>query len=395
MSDESCNYSNGGTQQLALEAGWNMVSSFIQTENMSIEAIMAPIISQVIIVKDNLGLAYLPDFGFNGIGDWDNTQGYQLKLYDEAVIDMIGDIVEPEQTPINLMEGWNMIAYLRSEPASVDAILDAFTSDIIIVKDVLGMAYLPEWGFNGIGDMLAGQGYQIKMNVSHELIYNANDDEYRMAYAPPVDNTPTSVDFEKNTGSNMHLLVPESAWNISVSSKDELYVYDAKGDMVGAAKITLPNTLITVWGNDLLTDEKDGLYDAEEFYLVIYSEENNTLQPAYLELKTGVYGYEKDALIIASQITESNFEKGLALYNSVPNPASNFTEISFYLNKETYLTLSLFNVLGEEIKLITAGIKSVGYHTAQVDVNQLAPGSYFYQLKVDDAQITKRLEVIK
>ena len=356
---------------------------------------MEPIISQVMIVKDNLGLAYLPDFSFNGIGDWENTQGYQLKLYDEAVIDMTGVVVEPEQTPINLIEGWNMIAYLRSEPASVDAILDAFTSDIIIVKDVLGRAYLPEWDFNGIGDMLAGQGYQIKLYASHELIYNANDDDYRMAQTPAVDNTPTAVDFEKNTGSNMHLLVPESAWNIPVSSKDELYVYDAKGDMVGAAKITFPNTLITLWGNDLLTAEKDGLYDAEEWSLVLYSEESNTVHAVSLELKTGVSGYEKDALFIASQITESNFEKGLALYNSVPNPASNFTEISFYLNKEMDLTLRLFNVIGEEIKLITAGIKSEGYHTAQVDVNQLAPGSYFYQLQVDDAQLTKRLEVIK
>ena len=395
VSDESCNYPNGGSQQLALEAGWNMVSSFIQTQNMSIEAIMEPILSQVIIVKDNLGLAYLPDFGFNGIGDWDNTQGYQIKLYDEALVEMTGFIMAPEQTPINLTEGWNMIAYLRSEPAPVDAVLDAFTSDIIIVKDVMGMAYLPEWGFNGIGDMLAGQGYQIKLYASHILTYNANDDEYRMVHTPSIDNTSTSVDFEKNTGSNMHLLIPESAWDVQVSSKDELYVYDAKGDMVGAAKITLPNTLITIWGNDLLTSEKDGLYDAEEFSLVLFSEKSNTSQSVSLELSTGVSGFEKDALVIASLISESNFEKDLALYNSVPNPASNFTEISFYLKKEMSLTLSLFNVIGEEIMLITTGIKTAGYHTAQVDVNQLAPGSYFYQLQVDDAQITKRLEVIK
>ena len=46
------------------------------------------------------------------------------------------------------------------------------------------MAYLPEWGFNGIGDMLAGQGYQIKLYASHILTYNANDDEYRMAHDP-------------------------------------------------------------------------------------------------------------------------------------------------------------------------------------------------------------------
>ena len=288
-----------------------------------------------------------------------------------------------------------MIAYLRSEPAPVDAVLDVFTSDIIIVKDVMGMAYLPEWGFNGIGDMVAGQGYQIKLYASHLLTYNANDDQYRIAHTPSIDNTSTSVDFEKNTGSNMHLLVPESAWNVPVSSKDELYVYDAKGDMVGAAKITLPNTLITIWGNDLLTSEKDGLFDAEEFSLVLYFEKSNTSQSVSLELGTGVSGFEKDAIVIASQISESNFEKDLALYNSVPNPASNLTEISFYLYKEMDLTLRLFNVIGEEIKLITAGIKSAGYHTAQLDVNQLAPGSYFYQLHADDTQITKRLEVIK
>ena len=243
--------------------------------------------------------------------------------------------------------------------------------------------------------MLAGQGYQIKLYASHELIYNANDNEYRIAQTPSVDNTSTRVEFQKNTGNNMHLLIPESAWNIPVSSNDELYIYDSKGDMVGASKITFPNTLITVWGNDLLTEEKDGLYDGEELRLVLYSEENKILQAVSIELKTGISGYEKDALVIASQITEINFEKDVALYNSVPNPASNFTEISYYLNNEMDVTLRLFNVIGEEIKLITTGIKSAGYHTSQVDVNQMAPGSYFYQLQFDNSNLTKRLEIIK
>ena len=45
----------------------------------------------------------------------------------------------------------------------------------------------------------------------------------------------------------------------------------------------------------------------------------------FLDLKTGAPGFEKDALVIASHISESDHENGLALYNSVPNPASNFT----------------------------------------------------------------------
>ena len=60
-----------------------------------------------------------------------------------------------------------------------------------------------------------------------------------------------------------------------------------------------------------------------------------------------------------------------------------------------HITLRLFNIIGEEIQMIYDGIKSAGYHTSQIDVSQLAPGSYFYQLKAKDAKITKRLEVIK
>ena len=35
----------------------------------------------------------------------------------------------------------------------------------------LGAAYLPEWNFNGIGNLSPGQGYQIKLNQSAELVY--------------------------------------------------------------------------------------------------------------------------------------------------------------------------------------------------------------------------------
>jgi len=38
--------------------------------------------------------------------------------------------------------------------------------------------YLPEWDFNGIGDMVPGQGYQLKTNDADVLQYHSNDDSY-------------------------------------------------------------------------------------------------------------------------------------------------------------------------------------------------------------------------
>ena len=40
--------------------------------------------------------------------------------------------------------------------------------NIIIVKDYIGNAYLPDWDFNGIGNLDRGFGYQIKISNSIE-----------------------------------------------------------------------------------------------------------------------------------------------------------------------------------------------------------------------------------
>ena len=65
--------------------------------------------------------------------------------------------------PIELLEGWNIFGYTCYESRNV---IDAFVEihdQIEIVKDGLGLAYLPSWNFNGIGDLTYAKGYQIKM----------------------------------------------------------------------------------------------------------------------------------------------------------------------------------------------------------------------------------------
>jgi len=86
----------------------------------------------------------------------------------------------PEENPVELVAGWNMIGYIRIEPAPADLVLaDLVAADnLIIAKNSLGMAYLPEWGFNGLGDMLSGEGYQIKTNTEGTLQYLSNNVSY-------------------------------------------------------------------------------------------------------------------------------------------------------------------------------------------------------------------------
>tara|TARA_Y100000589_G_C27193107_1_gene645610 strand:- start:1560 stop:3239 length:1680 start_codon:yes stop_codon:yes gene_type:complete len=68
------------------------------------------------------------------------------------------------QIEINLVSGWNMIGYPCSQVVIVSDAFSSIVDKITIVKDNNGNVYMPEFGFNGIGLLEGGQGYQIKMN---------------------------------------------------------------------------------------------------------------------------------------------------------------------------------------------------------------------------------------
>jgi len=160
-------------QAISITAGWSIISTYISPENLSINEILSPLAGNLNIAKDYLGNAYLPQWEFNGIGDIQIGQGYYVKIDTATILTLNGDYTQPEENPISMVNGWNVVGYLRLESHPLEEIFSSLVESdfIIIIKDYLGAAYLPEWDYNGIGDLQPGQGYQIKTNVSCILQY--------------------------------------------------------------------------------------------------------------------------------------------------------------------------------------------------------------------------------
>lgn len=62
-------------------AGWNMFG-YPCPQSLDLVEALGSIIDKVIIVKNNNGSVYMPEFGFNGIGYLESGEGYQIKLSD-------------------------------------------------------------------------------------------------------------------------------------------------------------------------------------------------------------------------------------------------------------------------------------------------------------------------
>ena len=67
---------------------------------------------------------------------------------------------------ININVGWNLVGFSCNENIDAEIALNPYLNRLIIAKDYLGAAYLPEWNFNGIGTLERGFGYQIKISES-------------------------------------------------------------------------------------------------------------------------------------------------------------------------------------------------------------------------------------
>ena len=70
--------------------------------------------------------------------------------------------IQEENIPLYLPDGWSMFGYTCLEPLDLSLGFESVVDRVAIVKDFVGSAYLPEWNFNGIGDLIYSRGYQIK-----------------------------------------------------------------------------------------------------------------------------------------------------------------------------------------------------------------------------------------
>ncbi|MCF8457022.1 MAG: T9SS type A sorting domain-containing protein [Bacteroidales bacterium] len=67
-----------------------------------------------------------------------------------------------------------------------------------------------------------------------------------------------------------------------------------------------------------------------------------------------------------------------------PNPFSEKANISFTLSSSTYVELSLFNILGEKIQVLSDGYFIQGEHICELLSGNLSPGTYFIKVETKD-----------
>jgi hypothetical protein len=115
---------------------------------------------------------------------------------------------------------------------------------------------------------------------------------------------------------------------------------------------------------------------------------------------TGIGFLPSGEMIIGQRITALNTGPAgtpgtFRLLGNYPNPFNPTTTISYDLPRTSDATLTIFDVLGREVRELASGMQPAGTYDVTFDATGLPSGVYFYRLQARDYVETKRMVIVK
>ena len=86
---------------------------------------------------------------------------------------------------------------------------------------------------------------------------------------------------------------------------------------------------------------------------------------------------------------------GYELFQNYPNPFNPTTSISYDLPEPAEATLSVFDLLGRQIRVLASGTQPAGSHEVSFDATGLPSGVYIYRLEGGGFVETRRMVVVR
>ena len=145
------------------------------------------------------------------------------------------------------------------------------------------------------------------------------------------------------------------------------------------------------------------LPDNISFHFSVINIPGTSLDP---ELLNVVCSYpDEDNPIAVSTSTASlddnlMLPKEFALFQNYPNPFNPSTQISFDIPSSEFITLRIFNLLGQDVKMLANKLMNPGRYTFEWDgkdllSNDVASGVYFYELRGESFISRKKMLLIR
>jgi len=131
--------------------------------------------------------------------------------------------------------------------------------------------------------------------------------------------------------------------------------------------------------------------------LHVYAMMNNGT--GYVQIQVGTFNHPNDRITLNFTATtqpedadnQINNPEQYYLEQNHPNPFNPSTVIKYGLKKSGFVTLNVYDVLGNKVATLVNGFQLAGDHQVSFDASNLSSGFYFYKLTTGNFTQTRKM----
>jgi len=401
-------YSNGLSQLISLEAfsftaqnitvfaGWSGISSFVDPFSKSVEAMFLPFGSNFVFLSNTTGF-YYPAAGTNTLGNWVYSSGYQIKAEQDFELTLDGTrIINPS---VSLQAGWNLIPVLTCCGGQIDELFGGIAG-LNIIKEVAGTRiYWPTFNITTLGYLEPGKSYWVSVGADGSFTY---PDCPVNSYIPhshenPANRTPwNNINY---TAVSHQIALPANALHESgILPGDFIGAFTIEGKCAGLLEIrySILNQVISVFGDDELTAEKDGFAGGEVLRFRLFRPDGN------LEIRLdanfepdlpqqGIFAPNGLSAFKTLRLNQNGLSQVQNIISGIfPNPSEGIFMLTFD-HQPINLQMQLIDVNGRVLgTFIPANMEMSGVYA--LNLSNFGKGIYF--LRLTETRLTEMRKIV-
>jgi len=385
-------------------------------------------------------------------GEWDDTEaGYVHVLYDGSMYQMWYS-GSPQQYTYRIgyatsSDGLNWTKDTLNNPVLGLGAPGAFDDTdvwmpwVLQEADTLKMWYMGNLGTGGIGyitstdpaawtrqrttPVLTGGGSGAWDNFIFGPVVLHNDSLYQMWYSGRSQNnlwqtgyatSPDGVNWTKDTLNNPVLAVSAGEWDATAASVGSVIFeaglyhmwYDGTiGDPFSGVEIgyaTSPDGV--TWtkdtlNNPIMTGGAPGSWDDDNNSFPRVIKDGSRYRMWYTGRGSGSNGFDRlgyaedSSAVVGIKMLDAIQPEHINLKQNYPNPFNPTTTIEFTLLQIGFVTLKVYNILGQEVATLLETQKPAGQYSVNFNASELTSGIYYYTLTTDDFKETRKMVLLR
>jgi uncharacterized delta-60 repeat protein len=328
-----------------------------------------------------------------------NLVGYWLKFSTAQNIWIAGTGFTKDT--VDLQAGWNLIGAL-SVPVSVNSVV---TVPLNIIRSQF---YGYNNGYTTVDSLRPIKGYWVKIDVDGKLILSSvsaiskpNNNPFAILQklnkliVKDKDNKSTilyfgniSDDFEIEQYS-LPPLPPYGVLDSRFEGDQSVFVPSAANQREKKILISAEAYPITISWEILDKDENGFELYCSNNSKIKYSLENSGNAELSSKEAAGIY------LKYSGKDNSNKLPVTYALNQNYPNPFNPATELKYQLPSASFVSLKVYNVIGQEVATLVSEYETPGFKSVEWDASSMPSGVYIYRLCADHFSDGKKMILMK